>query len=352
MTNSIIAPGATIGILGGGQLGRMLAMAAARMGYHCHIYSPEADAPAFEVAKYHTHAAYEDATKLKAFADSVDVVTYEFENIPAAPLKAIAQKIHPSLEILETTQHRLKEKQGINRFGIKTAPFAAVGSQAELAAAIEKIGLPAVLKTCTMGYDGKGQWKIKGQGDTPPLPSITEDYILEGFVDFTMEISVIVARSQTGETACYPPVQNTHKNHILYETIVPAPISPELAAKAQAVAITLAQGLELIGLMAVEIFVTKEGEILVNELAPRPHNSGHWTLDACVTSQFEQTIRAICGLPLGSTGRLCDARMLNLIGDDIKDWQTYAKQPNAKLHLYGKKESRPGRKMGHVTFFT
>jgi 5-(carboxyamino)imidazole ribonucleotide synthase len=364
-----IPPGSTIGILGSGQLGRMLAIAASEMGYHCHIYSPEMDAPAYEAAKSFTVSSYTNAEALERFAQKVDVITYEFENVETTALATIpsAHKIRPGIDVLKTAQHRLREKEAVSKLGIKTAPYAPVSSLAELKVAAEKLGTPCILKTCTMGYDGKGQWMLKSMEDVnslchPDQAKRVEEslrsldfarddrFVLEGYVPFTMEISVIVARSATGDIACYPPVQNTHKNHILHETIAPAPISPELSAKAQAMAKTIAEGLGLVGLMAVEMFVTTQGEILVNELAPRPHNSGHWTLDACITSQFEQAIRAICGLPLGSVEKLCDARMLNLIGDDVNDWPKYLAMPDAKLHLYGKKESRPGRKMGHVTF--
>jgi len=351
-----IPPGSTIGILGGGQLGRMLAMAAAEMGYHVHIYCPEQDAPASEVAKFTTVAAYENIGALQEFAQSVDVVTYEFENIPADPVAELARhaKVRPSPEILNMSQHRILEKQAINHLGIATAPFMPVSSPEELVLAKEAIGLPAVLKTCRMGYDGKGQWKITGEKELNDLKAQNifseSSHILEGFVPFRMEISVIIARDVMGNIDCYCPVQNTHKNHILHETIAPAPISVSLTEKAEHIARTIARGLDLVGLMAIEMFVTDNDDILVNEVAPRPHNSGHWTIDACTTSQFEQTIRAICGLPLGSTERLCDAKMLNLIGDDVKDWQHYTAMPDAKLHLYGKKEARPGRKMGHVTY--
>lgn len=364
----MIPPGATIGIVGGGQLGRMLAMAAERLGYHVHIFCPDVDAPAREVVKHTTIADYDDRDALKRFARNVDVATYEFENIPAEAIRDIARHTHvyPSPEILEVSQHRVREKQAVNALGVATAPFAAVHSDAEFQAAITKIGLPAVLKTARMGYDGKGQWMIgaaprqgrqAANGDLeavalPNIPAQGGEYelILEGFVDFKMEISVIVARGKDGKMACYCPVQNTHKNHILAETIAPAPILPALTAKAENIARTIAEGMDLVGIMAIEMFVTKDEKLLVNELAPRPHNSGHWTIDAAATSQFEQTLRAICGLPLGSTERLCEARMVNLIGDDIKDWQKYVQMPGAKLHIYGKKESRPGRKMGHVTF--
>jgi 5-(carboxyamino)imidazole ribonucleotide synthase len=375
MTKFLIPPSSTIGILGGGQLGRMLAQAASSMGYHVHVFCPEVDCPAREVSKHATIASYDDRDALLRFARDVDVATYEFENIPAAAVKDVARhtKVFPSLEVLETAQHRVREKQAVNTLGIATAPFMPVASQNDLEAAIKKIGTPAVLKTSTMGYDGKGQWMIKSAGDAKKAwdqlqvascklqdkegsetrnsqLATRNPLILEGFVDFKMEISVIVARGQNGEMQCYTPVENIHKNHILAETIVPARITPALAKKAEVIAKTIAEGLELVGLMAVEMFVTKNDELLVNELAPRPHNSGHWTIDAAVTSQFEQTIRAICGLPLGSPEKICDARMINLIGDEVNDWKKYASAPNAKIHLYGKKESRPGRKMGHVTF--
>lgn len=362
----MIPPGATIGIVGGGQLGRMLAMAAERLGYHIHIFCPEADCPAREVSKFTTVADYGDRDALKRFARDVDVVTYEFENIPAEAIHDIARHTHvyPSPEILEMSQHRVREKETVNKLGIATAPFVAVSNQKELESAINKIGVPCVLKTATMGYDGKGQWKINEWpvvsdrwpeeifSPTTDHRPLTTEFILEGFVDFSMEISVIVARGADGAMACYPPVQNIHKNHILAETIAPAPVAPALAKKAEDMAKTIAKGINLVGIMAVEMFVTKDEKILVNELAPRPHNSGHWTIDACATSQFEQCVRAICGLPLGSTERFCDARMVNLIGDDIKEWQKYVQIPDAKLHLYGKKESRPGRKMGHVTYIS
>jgi len=351
-----LPPGSTIGILGSGQLGRMLAIAAAEMGYHTHIYSPDMDAPAYEVAKTFTVSSYTNPESLERFAQKVDVITYEFENIDTTALATIPSlsKILPGIDILKTAQHRVLEKKAVNKLGVATAPFVPVRTLDELQAATIKLGFPCVLKTCRMGYDGKGQVILKAHGDLEKAWKIldTGDAILEGFVSFKMEISVIVARSSAGEIKCYCPVQNIHKNHILSETIAPAPISGPLSAKAEAMAISIAKGLNLVGLMAVEMFVTDNDELLVNELAPRPHNSGHWTIDACVTSQFEQTIRAVVGQPLGSVERLCDARMLNLIGDDATDWQKYIAMPKAKLHLYGKKESRPGRKMGHVTFLT
>lgn len=357
-----LAPNSIIGILGGGQLGRMMAIAAAEMGYRVHIYCPEAHSPASEVACYNTIDKYEDMEAIMRFAKSVDVVTYEFENIPSAPVEAIAGvvNIFPSPKVLATSQHRVLEKTAVNGFGIATAPFVPVSSYDELLEAVKKLGLPAVLKTATMGYDGKGQVILCSEGDVENLrtgelgnlffDSPSPQLILEGFVPFKMEISVIVARDKAGEVRCYCPVQNIHKHHILAETIAPAPISPELAAEAEKIAKTIAIGLDLVGLMAIEMFVAEDNKILVNELAPRPHNSGHWTMDACITSQFEQSIRAVSGLPLGDPSRMRDALMINLIGDDVADAQDYLNQPNAKLHLYGKQEARAGRKMGHVTF--
>lgn len=348
-----IAPSSTIGILGGGQLGRMMAIAAAQMGYHVHIYCPEESCPASEVAMTTTIAAYEDEAALAKFAASVDVITYEFENIPAAPVEKLAESkpVFPSPAVLATSQHRVAEKTAVRKLGIGTAPFAAVHSLDALQAAAQAIGLPAVLKTCRMGYDGKGQVMLREGDDLAAAWASlkTDDAILEGFVSFRMEISVIVARNEAGQVESYVPVQNVHKHHILDTTIVPAPISDELLRKAEDIARTIATGLELVGLMAVEMFVTDTDELLVNETAPRPHNSGHWTIDAAATSQFTQTIRAICGLKLGSPDRLCNAIMLNLIGSEVESWKEHSDNPLAKIHLYGKAEARPGRKMGHIT---
>ncbi|MDX1974327.1 MAG: 5-(carboxyamino)imidazole ribonucleotide synthase [Rickettsiales bacterium] len=351
-----LSPGSVIGILGGGQLGRMMAMAAAHMGYHVHIYTPEENSPASEVAQFTTVASYDDREALQHFAKSVQVVTYEFENIPAAPVKTIAQftPVYPDPDVLSISQQRVWEKQALQKLGIKTAPFAVVNNASDLRAAIDTLGRPAILKTCRMGYDGKGQWTLRSDKDVTDALELIErsavEYILEGFVNFKMEISVIVARDIQGNIACYDPVQNIHKNHILHQTIAPAPISPQLALKAQNMACDIAEGFKLVGLIAVEMFVTNDEHIVVNELAPRPHNSGHWTMDACITSQFEQCIRAVCGLPLGHPNRFCDAKMLNLIGPDVHDWSRYVGEPNVKVHLYGKQDVRAGRKMGHVTF--
>lgn len=347
--------GSTIGILGGGQLGRMMAMQAARLGYHVHIFTPEENSPAAEVSLKTTVAEWSDEASLAAFAKSVDVATLEFENIPAKSAETVARHtaFYPSPEVLKITQNRIREKTFINDCGVETAPFAAVHNAADAIAAAEKIGVPSIMKTSEMGYDGKGQFTVKDVKDVAAaFESLkTSEAILEGFVKFTMEVSVIVARSISGEIAVYPPVHNVHKNFILHETIAPAPISSELAEKAENIARTIADRSGLIGILAVEMFVTEDGRVLVNELAPRPHNSGHWTMDGCATSQFEQVVRAIADLPLGPTTVLHPTRMLNLIGDDVEKASSLLQEnPAARLHLYGKKAARSGRKMGHINF--
>lgn len=350
----MIPPGSTIGIVGGGQLGRMMSMAAAQLGYHVHVFTPEQHAPASEVSRSTTCAEYTDQRALEAFAHSVQVVTFEFENIPHASLRMLASQVpvHPSPEVLMISQNRLREKMFINGLGIPTAPFAGAESEEELRAAVEKIGIPGVIKTSEMGYDGKGQVMLREASQRAGVWERLQarELIVEGFVPFVMEISVLAARNARGEIALYPPVQNVHKNHILKETIVPAPIAPEVAERASAIARLLAERSGLIGLLAVEMFVTQAGEVLVNELAPRPHNSGHWSLDAAPCSQFEQAIRAVCNLPLGDTEPCAPARMVNLIGHDVDSWRDYLADPHAHLHLYGKEEVREGRKMGHVTY--
>lgn len=352
-----ITPGATIGILGGGQLGRMTALAAANLGYRCHIFCQSADEPAAQITSRTTLAAFDDTAALDAFAADIDVATLEFENVPIATLERIANHVpvHPAPSVQAVAQNRLREKTFANELGIATAPFRAVADAAELAAAIADIGAPAVLKTVRFGYDGKGQVGI--DADTDPAAAWadsgagpdTDGGILEGFVDFDLEISVIVARAANGQTAAFVPVENRHRNHILDETIVPAPIADATADKARDIATRLCEGLGVVGLLAVEMFVTVSGDVLVNEVAPRPHNSGHWSIDAGRTSQYEQLVRAICGLPLGDPTRRCDAVMKNLIGDDVERWREIIADPQARLHLYGKTETRPGRKMGHVT---
>lgn len=352
-----LSPGAVIGILGGGQLGRMSALAAARLGYRCHIYCPERDAPAAQVTDRATVATYEDEAALARFAAAVDLVTFEFENIPLATVEtlAAAAPLRPSTGVLRICQDRLLEKEFCRRVGAPTALFAEVASRDDLARAVRDIGTPCVLKTARLGYDGKGQVLIEAGTDLGAAWATMTGHapaakgIVEQFIDFALEISVIVARAADGTSQCYVPVENQHRNHILDRTIVPARIAPDLAERAEGLARGLAEGLDLIGLLAVEMFVTKDARLLVNELAPRPHNSGHWTIDAALTSQFEQFIRAVAGLPLGATTRHGDAEMRNLLGAEVDRWPEILSDPAAKLHLYGKAEARPGRKMGHVT---
>lgn len=349
---AIVPPGSTIGIVGGGQLGRMLARAASRMGYKTHIFTPDKDSPASHVATSTTIGAYQDTTALRAFGQSVDVVTFEFENVPAETLTMLEQlvAVRPRPEVLFTTRHRLREKEFIRAQGIKTAPFAPVRNEDELAQAMASIGVPSVLKTTELGYDGKGQVVIRDAKDaaTAWAKLGKSECILEGFIEFTAEASVIVARSTNGEARCYPLVENIHRDHILHRTIAPATFIDTLQDEATRIAKTLAEKLDVVGLLAVELFVTNEG-LLVNELAPRPHNSGHWTMEGAPTSQFEQHVRAICGWALGDTTPRGQVEMINLLGDEWKQWEDYARQPEAHVHLYGKTESRPGRKMGHVT---
>ena len=350
-----LPPGSTIGILGGGQLGRMTALAAARLGYRCAIFCPEADAPASQVSALTIRAAYDDADAQRRFADSVDVITYEFENIPLAPVEALARlkPVRPSPSVLAICQDRIQEKQAMARAGIGTARFAAIESATEIPAALATIA-PGILKTARMGYDGKGQARVASAADAAAAFTRfgSVPCILEAIVDFACEISVIAARDARGDVAAYVPVENRHVHHILDETIAPAAIDPAVAAEAGRIARRIVTELDAIGLIAVEMFVTRNGDVLVNELAPRPHNSGHWTIDACATSQFEQLVRAIVGLPLGSPERHSDARMKNLIGAEVEAWPSLVAEPGACLHLYGKGEARPGRKMGHVTRLT
>ena len=349
---TITPPGATIGIVGGGQLGRMLARAASRMGYKTHIFTPDKDSPASHVATKTTIGAYQDTAALRAFGQSVDMVTFEFENIPAETLEMLDTlvAVRPKPSVLFTTRHRLREKEFIRKLGIATAPFYPVISEKSLAEAIHKIGTPAVLKTTELGYDGKGQVVINDAADAMAAWAQLgkTECILEGFIAFSAEASVIVARSTLGEMRCYPLVENIHKNHILHRTLAPASFAKQHQKNAEAIANTLAEALDVVGLLAVEMFVTDKG-LLVNELAPRPHNSGHWTMEGTPTSQFEQHIRAICGWALGDVTARASCEMINLLGDDWNEWSRYAQMPEAHVHLYGKSESRPGRKMGHVT---
>jgi 5-(carboxyamino)imidazole ribonucleotide synthase len=346
-------PGATIGILGDGQLGRMIAIAAARLGYRCHTFADQPDSPAAQVCAASTLADYRDQKALDTFAAAVDVVTLEFENIPEESVRHLAERVpvRPGPNVLATAQDRLLEKDFLNGIGIPTAPYAHVTDLASLEAAVARIGRPAVLKTAKFGYDGKGQIAIRADSNLAQVLSEanTGHAVLEGWIDYALEVSVIVARGLDGDMAAYVPVENRHVNHILDTTIVPAGVSPGIAAKAGEIARRAAEALDVVGLLAVEMFVTWDGEVLVNEIAPRPHNSGHWTIDACAISQFQQLVRAICGLPLGSTERHSDAVMKNLIGDEVGQWLALLAEPGARLHLYGKSEVRPGRKMGHVT---
>jgi 5-(carboxyamino)imidazole ribonucleotide synthase len=350
----MLAPGAVIGILGGGQLGRMIAGAAAALGYRCHIFTPETNSPASLVTPFATVAPFDDEAALARFAASVDIVTFEFENVPAETAEFIAAQgkaMHPGPDVLRVTQDRVREKDFLRQVGVATTDYREVTSLAGLRRAVSEIGPHGVLKTVRLGYDGKGQVMLRPESDLAEAWQRVggEVAILEALVDFSCEISVIVARNGAGATASYPTVENQHVNHILDTTIAPARIAPELAARAEGIARHVVEALGMTGLLAVEMFVTKAGEVLVNELAPRPHNSGHWTLDACYTSQFEQLVRAICGLPLGSTAAHSDAVMKNLIGSAVETWRDALADPLAKLHIYGKTEARPGRKMGHVT---
>ncbi len=356
MTAAIVplAPGAIIGILGDGQLGRMTALAAARLGYRVHVLGPDKHGPAAQVAPLFTCAAYDDQAALAAFAAAVDVVTLEFENIPIATLRWLAERVpvRPGPGVLAITQHRVREKQYAQACGAGTAPFMAIDSLESLEQAITTIGTPAVLKTCRFGYDGKGQVKLSAPEDAATAWDALgrpDDCILEGFIDFTCEVSVIVARAADGSMVAFPVVENRHRHHILDETHAPAALPASVLSKAEQIAIQLAGNMpDLVGLLAVELFVTAQGEVLVNEMAPRPHNSGHWTMDGCATDQFEQLVRAVCGLPLGQTAITAPTVMKNLIGDAVDGWAGWLANPQARLHLYGKHETRPGRKMGHV----
>ncbi len=351
-----LKPGDTIGILGGGQLGRMLAMAAARLGLRCQVFSPDPDSPAFDVVLNATCAEYADVEALELFANDVDVITYEFENVPAASAMILAARrpVLPDRKILETTQDRLVEKDFVKRLGVGTADYADVSSAAVLHAAIARIGLPAVIKTRRFGYDGKGQAIIR-QGDDPDKVWAdlgTKSAILEAFVPFEREISVIAARSVSGDVECFDVTENEHSDHILKISRAPAEISDALSAQARGIAEAIAHALDYVGVLAVEMFVVpRDGgaEILVNEIAPRVHNSGHWTLDGASISQFEQHIRAIAGWPLGKPVRHGPVTMTNLIGEDIDSYEQWLTVPGATVHLYGKGRPRPGRKMGHVT---
>lgn len=352
MSTAPIPPGSIIGIVGGGQLGRMSAVAAAELGYRVHVFTPETDSPTAQACEQAFVGAYDDDATIEAFGASVDVITFEFENIPAETVRKLGEyaPVRPGWQCLEICQDRIKEKTFATEHGIETAPWREVRSAAELAAAINEIGRPAILKTTTLGYDGKGQVRITPTTDAADAwADLGADVgILEGFVDFALEVSVITARGVSGQMASFDVVENRHKNGILDITIAPAAIDRDLAEHARGLGRKLADAMDMVGLLAVELFVTRDGHLLMNEMAPRPHNSGHWTQDGCTTSQFEQFMRAVAGLPLGSPQRHSDTVMKNLIGADAEPWLEVLSNPLNKLHLYGKAEARPGRKMGHI----
>ena len=343
--------GATIGILGGGQLGRMLSVAAARLGFRSHIFDPGANPPAGHVANQVTTANYDDADALKAFAASVDVITYEFENIPTTALDILGslRPIHPGREALRISQDRLTEKNFLQSLGLKTAAFADIPNLPSLETALARIGTPAIVKTRRLGYDGKGQARLNTPGDaeTALNDMAGSAAILEGFVDFSHEISVIAARGLTGEIACFDPGENVHRNGILHTTTIPARLSAAQRTDAILLAANILNALDYVGVLGVELFVTPAG-LIVNEIAPRVHNSGHWTQNGCTVDQFEQHIRAITGWPLGDGQRHTDVVMENLIGNDMDRIAQLAKDPDTAIHLYGKTDVKPGRKMGHI----
>ncbi len=350
-----LAPGSTIGILGGGQLGRMLAVAASRLGYRSHVFEPGADAPAADVAHRTTTARYDDTAALAAFAESCAVVTYEFENIPTAALDTIEaiRPLHPNRRALAISQDRIAEKEFLTGLGLTCAPYALVRNTADLETALRWIGTPAILKTTRLGYDGKGQARLNAPRDAPEALAAMNgaEAVLEGFVDFECEISVIAARTAAGAVSAYDPGENVHRAGILHTTTVPSTLPPARCRDAVLIAARILTALEYVGVMGVELFVTKAG-LIVNEIAPRVHNSGHWTQNGCAVDQFEQHIRAIAGWPLGDGSRHSDVTMENLIGDDIQRVPALATEPGTALHLYGKRDARPGRKMGHINRIT
>lgn len=346
----MIQPGAVIGILGGGQLGRMLAVAAAQLGYKCHIYAPDEESVAAEVSARHTRAAWDDAEKLQAFARDCEIITYEFENVPVAPLAAIpVEKLAPGPRALEVAQDRLTEKRFVEDLGGRPAPFQPVGSDHDLASALSAIGRPGILKTRREGYDGKGQWRISAdESEMPPLPA--SNLVYEGLVRFQGEFSVILVRGRDGEIRFWDSAENVHTNGILSRSTVPARMEiVKQVEGARQLAAKVAEALDYVGVLTLEFFATPEGPVF-NEMAPRVHNSGHWTIEGAITSQFENHIRAILGLPLGDTGlSAAGAEMLNLIGEEAADSARILAEPGRHLHLYGKGAMRAGRKMGHVT---
>ena len=353
----MILPNSTIGVFGSGQLGRMFAIEARKMGYRVHTFSPDTDTPTGQVADLETSAHYEDLDAVKEFAQSVDVITFEFENVPSRTVEIASQfsEVHPKGEILHTTQNRLREKTFLRKDGFPVAPFRHIKILDDLYHAVTEIGTPAVLKTAGFGYDGKGQTKINAVGDVEAAYENLEgnEAILESFIEFEKEVSVVCARDQKGNFAHYGVIENEHTRHILDVSFAPAFASEKIFSEAVEIARELAETFDYVGTLCVEFFLTKDEKLLINELAPRPHNSGHLTFDACVASQFEQQLRAVCGLPLGSTEFLRPAAMANLLGDLWRsgepNWIKALENPNVKLHLYGKTEARKGRKMGHLT---
>lgn len=355
-----ILPNSTIGVFGSGQLGRMFTIEARKMGYRVHTFSPYTGTPTGQVADIETCAEYEDVDAVREFAKSVDVITFEFENVPSGCVDAAAEfvDVHPRGDILHTTQNRLREKTFLSQNGFPVSPFKHVTTINDLKNAIDEIGLPCVLKTAGFGYDGKGQVKIKSTDEIEAGYSAlnNSDAVLEAFVDFEKEVSVVCARAQAGEFAHYGLIENEHANHILDVSFSPAIVSEKVFNEAVEIARNIADALEYVGTLCVEFFVGKDEKLLVNELAPRPHNSGHLTFDACVTSQFEQQLRAVCGLPLGSTEFYAPCAMANLLGDlwqsGEPNWAAALADSNVKLHLYGKIEPRKGRKMGHMCYLS
>jgi 5-(carboxyamino)imidazole ribonucleotide synthase len=349
--NRPVPPGGTIGIIGGGQLGRMLALAAARLGLKTAIYNDAADAPAFQVAQTSVAAPYEDLAALARFADACDVVTFEFENLPAHAIAHLEEHVpvRPGAHALATTQDRLTEKSFVEKLGLKTAPFFEVSSAEQACAAFEKLKDKGILKTRRFGYDGKGQAKVSSAEDAQKAFASFKQApaILEGFVDFSCEASVVAARGADGQFAAYDPPENEHEHHILRRSTVPSRLNAKQVENAKAIAKAIGDALDYVGVFAVELFVRADGELLVNEIAPRVHNTGHWTIEACQCSQFEQHVRAVAGWPLGDPARHADAVMENIIGAEADAWESLAK--SGALHLYGKAQARPGRKMGHVT---
>jgi 5-(carboxyamino)imidazole ribonucleotide synthase len=354
----VIKPGSTIGILGGGQLGRMIAIAGRNMGYRFYTLDPTPDSPCGQVADRQLIAPFSDVNAAKELAQFSDVITYEFENVDSdvASILETASYVPQGSRLLKVTQNRIREKTTLQSFDVPVAPFAVIEAETDIYSSAERLGLPCVMKTATGGYDGKGQWVIRSSDDLQMAIETWKkagiDMIIEQFIPFSKELSVIVARNIQGQTKTFPVAENVHINNILHQSIVPARITDEQTIQAEAVALKIADSLQVAGLIAVEIFLTNNGEIIVNELAPRPHNSGHYSMDACITSQFEQHIRAICGLPLGNTTLLSPIIMVNILGQHLGKVLDKVDQlpPAAKIHLYGKKESVENRKMGHINF--